>query len=64
MRKLANTVEIDGDDEVRVSGVLEEWEGELASENCMDKGMCKSQTVKSPDHQKCMHVERISVLGR
>jgi len=63
MRK-SNTVEIDGDDEVRVSGVLEEGEGELASENCMDKGMCKSQTVKSPDQQKCMHVERTSVLGR
>ena len=36
-----------GDDEVRVSDLWEEGEGELASENYMDEGMCKARL---PDH--------------
>ena len=37
-----------GDDEVRVSHVWEERGGEVSSEVCVDKSMCKRLTARSP----------------
>jgi len=61
MRELANTVEmasLDMEMTVRVNWVWEERTSIMASEVCMDKDMCKGQTVESPGSAKMQAKEK------